>query len=161
MKKIILAGGCFWGVEAFISKKPGVILTKVGYVNGITENPSYEDVCSHKTGFAEACYVEYDEEIITLEELLTSYWRIVNPTTVDRQGNDIGNQYRTGIYYYSGEDIETIIDSKENEQKKYNELIVTEVEPVNNFYEAEEYHQKYLVKNPKGYCHIPLDLINE
>ena len=161
MKKIILAGGCFWGVEAFISKKPGVILTKVGYVNGITENPSYEEVCSHKTGFAEACYVEYDENITTLKELLNSYWRIVNPTVLDRQGNDIGNQYRTGIYYYSAEDIETIITSKGNEQKKYNETIVTEVEPVNNFYEAEEYHQKYLVKNPKGYCHISLDLINE
>jgi len=161
MKKIILAGGCFWGVEAFIGKKNGVISTKVGYVNGITQNPTYEEVCAHKTGFAEACYVEYDEKSLSLEELLTSYWRIVDPTVADRQGHDIGNQYRTGIYYYDTEDTQIINSSKDKEQIKYEKPIVTEIEPVKNFYDAEEYHQKYLVKNPKGYCHIPLDLLDE
>ena len=161
MKKIILAAGCFWGVEAFIGKKAGVTLTKVGYVNGITQNPTYEEVCSHKTGFAEACYVEYDEKLLNLEDLLTAYFRIVDPTAIDRQGHDIGNQYRTGIYYYDEIDAGVINLSKGNEQKKYEKLIVTQIEPVVNFYEAEEYHQKYLVKNPKGYCHIPLDLLEE
>ncbi|MBC8060861.1 MAG: peptide-methionine (S)-S-oxide reductase MsrA [Clostridiaceae bacterium] len=161
MKKIVLAGGCFWGVEAFIAKKGGVAFTKVGYSNGITQNPTYEEVCSSKTGFAEACYVEYDEKLLSLEELLTSYWRIIDPTVADRQGHDIGNQYRTGIYYYDEVDVEVINSSKRREQLKYEKTIVTEIEPVKSFYGAEEYHQKYLIKNPKGYCHIPLDLLNE
>ena len=161
MKKIVLAGGCFWGVEAFMSKKNGVTFTKVGYANGRTEDPTYEEVCSHKTGYAEACYIEYDEKIISLEELLTAYWRIVDPTVLDKQGHDIGNQYRTGIYFYDTEDLTVINQSKIQEQSKYKKPIVTEIEIVKNFYDAEEYHQKYLVKNPKGYCHIPFDLLNE
>ena len=161
MKKIVLAGGCFWGVEAFMGKKSGVVFTKVGYANGLTKGPTYEEVCSHKTGFVEACYIEYDEKLLSLGELLNAFWRIVDPTVADRQGHDIGNQYRTGIYYYDAVDIEGINSSKDKEQMKYENTIVTEIGPVNNFYEAEEYHQKYLVKNPKGYCHIPLDLLNE
>ncbi|MDF2504794.1 peptide-methionine (S)-S-oxide reductase MsrA [Clostridium sp.] len=159
MKKIVLAGGCFWGVEAYFNNIKGVISTKVGYANGNKENPTYEEVCNNHTGHAEACYIEYDEKIISLEKLLESYWVIVDPTIKDRQGNDVGNQYRTGIYYIEDDDYETILKSIESEQRKYDNIIVTEVLSLKNFYDAEEYHQKYLNKNPNGYCHIPRDLL--
>lgn len=159
MKNIVLAGGCFWGVEAFFNNMEGVVNTKVGYANGNTENPTYDEVCTHRTGYVEACYIEYDEKNTTLEKLLEAYWIIVNPTVKDRQGHDIGNQYRTGIYYIDKEDYEIILKSVEREQKKYDKSIVTEVLPLKNFYDAEEYHQKYLQKNPNGYCHIPKELL--
>lgn len=156
MKKIVLAGGCFWGVEEFISRINGVISTEVGYANGRTENPTYEDVCTKNTFFAEVCFVEYDENILSLEELLNEYWQIVDPTTLNRQGPDLGSQYRTGIYYIDKSDLDIILKSKENNQKNYEKKIVTEVLPLTNYYKAEEYHQKYLKKNPNGYCHIKL-----
>lgn len=156
MKKIVLAGGCFWGVEEFLSRIPGVINTEVGYANGRTENPTYEDVCYKNTFFSEVCKVEYDESKVTLETLLKEYWSIVDPTTLNRQGPDVGSQYRTGIYYTSEEDLPTILKSKEENQKNYDKKIVTEVTPLANYYKAEEYHQKYLKKNPNGYCHIKL-----
>ena len=156
MKKIVLAGGCFWGVEEFLSRIPGVINTEVGYANGRTENPTYEDVCYKNTYFAEVWKVEYDENKVTLETLLKEYWSIVDPTTLNRQGPDVGSQYRTGIYYTSEEDLPTIIKSKEENQKNYDKKIVTEITPLVNYYKAEEYHQKYLKKNPNGYCHIKL-----
>lgn len=159
MKRIVLAGGCFWGVEAYFGNIDGVVSTKVGYANGNTENPSYEEVCSTNTGYAESCYIEYDEKDITLEKLLESYWIIIDPTIKDRQGHDVGNQYRTGIYYIDKEDYEVILKSVNREQKKYDKSIVTEVLPLKNFYDAEEYHQKYLCKNPNGYCHIPRELL--
>ena len=156
MKKIVLAGGCFWGVEEFISRINGVISTEVGYANGRTENPTYEDVCTKNTFFAEVCFVEYDENILSLEELLNEYWQIVDPTTLNRQGPDLGSQYRTGIYYIDESDLDIILKSKENNQKNYEKKIVTEVLPLTNYYKAEDYHQKYLKKNPNGYCHIKL-----
>lgn len=156
MKKIVLAGGCFWGVKEFLSRINGVISTEVGYANGRTENPTYEDVCYKNTYFAEACLVEYDEKILSLEDLLKEYWSIIDPTTLNRQGPDVGSQYRTGIYYLNEDDIEIILKSKEENQKNYDKKIVTEVVPLTNYYKAEEYHQKYLKKNPNGYCHIKL-----
>ena len=156
MKKIVLAGGCFWGVEEFLSKINGVISTEVGYANGRTENPTYEDVCYKNTYFAEVCLVEYDENILSLESLLKEYWSIINPTTLNKQGPDVGSQYRTGIYYLDESDLYTILKSKEENQKNYDKKIVTEVVPLSNYYKAEEYHQKYLKKNPNGYCHIKL-----
>ncbi|KAJ51070.1 peptide-methionine (S)-S-oxide reductase [Clostridium tetanomorphum] len=156
MKEIVLAGGCFWGVEEYISRINGIIETKVGYANGNTENPSYEEVCSGITGHAEACYVKFNENDINIVELLKKFWDIIDPTVVNRQGPDIGNQYRTGIYYLNKEDLDIIIKSKEEEQEKYDKPIVTEIKPLKCFYEAEEYHQKYLKKNPEGYCHINL-----
>ncbi|VYU63565.1 peptide-methionine (S)-S-oxide reductase MsrA [Clostridium tertium] len=156
MKKIVFAGGCFWGVEEFLSRISGVTNTEVGYANGRTENPTYEDVCYKNTYFAEVCAVEYDESKVTLETLLKEYWSIVDPTTLNRQGPDLGSQYRTGIYYLDENDIPTIISSKDENQKKYEKKIVTEVLPLTNYYKAEEYHQKYLKKNPNGYCHIKL-----
>lgn len=159
MKKIVLAGGCFWGVEAFLSGIKGVVETKVGYANGRVPNPTYEMVCKQNTGFAEACYVEYDESKLSLEKLLEEYWRIVDPTVLNRQGPDVGSQYRTGIYYTDERDLDIILNSVAEEQKKYEKKIVTEVKPLENFYVAEEYHQKYLQKNPNGYCHIPRELL--
>lgn len=157
MKEIVLAGGCFWGIEEFFSRIEGVIETEVGYANGRTPNPSYEDVCYKNTGYAEACYIKYDEKELKLEMLLEKFWSVIDPTTLNRQGPDLGSQYRTGIYYIDELDKETTIKSKEQEQLKYDKKIVTEVKPLENFYKAEEYHQKYLKKNPGGYCHIKLD----
>lgn len=156
MKKIVLAGGCFWGVEEFLSRINGVLSTEVGYANGRTENPTYEDICYKNTYFAEVCLVEYDEDILSLNNLLKEYWSIINPTTLNRQGPDVGSQYRTGIYYLDESDLEAILESKNENQKNYDKKIVTEVVPLNNYYKAEEYHQKYLKKNPNGYCHIKL-----
>lgn len=156
MKKIVLAGGCFWGVEEFLSRINGVIYTEVGYANGRTDNPTYEDVCYKNTYFAEACLVEYDEKVLSLEDLLKEYWSIIDPTVLNRQGPDVGSQYRTGIYYLNDNDIETILKSKEENQMNYDKKIVTEVVPLITYYKAEEYHQKYLKKNPNGYCHIKL-----
>ena len=161
MRKIVLAGGCFWGVEAYLNTIKGVTSTKVGYANGVVPNPTYEMVCKRDTGYAEACYVEYDEEVLPLEKLLVAYWTIVDPTVSNRQGPDIGSQYRTGIYYLEDSDVETIIKSRDEEQKKYDKEIVTEIKPLENFYDAEEYHQKYLDKNPNGYCHIPRELLKK
>ncbi|ABR49817.1 peptide methionine sulfoxide reductase [Alkaliphilus metalliredigens QYMF] len=158
MKEIVLAGGCFWGVEAYMERIDGVVETKVGYANGHVENPSYEEVCSSQTGHAEVCYIKFDETKISLEILLNGFWKIIDPTVENRQGPDIGSQYRTGIYYGHEEDLDTIIKSKEMQQKKYDANIVTEIEPLKAFYDAEEYHQKYLKKNPGGYCHINLEI---
>lgn len=157
MKEIVLAGGCFWGVEEYMSRIQGVIDTKVGYANGTEAHPSYEDVCRGTTGHAEACFVEYDEDRIPLKDLLGKFWSIVDPTALNRQGNDVGSQYRTGIYYIDDEDLDIIKDSLNREQAKYSKPIVTEINPLSCFYHAEEYHQSYLKKNPNGYCHIKLD----
>lgn len=157
MKEIILAGGCFWGIEEYFSKIHGVVDTKVGYVNGITKNPSYEDVCNGNTGYAEGCYIKFDESIITLIDLLDKFWYVIDPTILNRQGPDVGYQYRSGIYYYDKIDLDNILKSKNKLSGRYEKPIVTEVEEVRSFYLAEEYHQKYLKKNTGGYCHINLD----
>lgn len=157
MKEIYLAGGCFWGVEEYISRIDGVVDTKVGYANGKKENPSYEQVCTGITGHTETTYVKYDENIISLEGLLNKFWHIIDPTLINRQGPDIGNQYRTGIYYTNDEDLKIINKSLEEEKNKYDQTIVTEIMPLKSFYIAEEYHQNYLKKNPGGYCHIDLN----
>lgn len=142
-----------------MSRIPGVVETKVGYANGRTENPTYEQVCTNKTGHAEACQVKYDEQKITLDELLDKFWYIIDPTVKDQQGPDIGSQYRTGIYYIDETDLSTIQQSKEKQQMQYQQSITTEIEPLICFYLAEEYHQRYLKKNPNGYCHIDLSNI--
>lgn len=159
MKKIVLAGGCFWGVEAYFKKINGVINTKVGYSNGNTKNPTYEEVCSSITGYAEACSIEYDENIISLKNLLKKFFKIIDPTLINRQGPDIGSQYRTGIYYYEESDLNIINSFIEEIKNNYDKKIVTEIDKVSNFYDAEEYHQNYLDKNPNGYCHINLNNI--
>jgi len=154
MKTIYLAGGCFWGLEKYLSLIQGVAATLAGYANGRTENPSYEDVCHKNTGHAETVKVEYDPSRISLNSLLDLYYDVIDPTSLNRQGGDIGTQYRTGVYYTDGEDSETILASVALLQKNYKMPVVIEVMPLKNFYPAEEYHQKYLDKNPGGYCHI-------
>ncbi|HHW67168.1 peptide-methionine (S)-S-oxide reductase MsrA [Defluviitalea raffinosedens] len=156
MKEIVLAGGCFWGVEEYFSRIPGVVETKVGYANGTVPNPTYEQVKTSTTGHAESVYIQYDEHKINLEEILEKYWEIIDPTLLNRQGPDIGSQYRTGIFFIHPDDEEIIKKSKNEEQKKYDQPIVTEIKPLKSFYPAEEYHQKYLKKNSNGYCHIKL-----
>ena len=158
MKEIYLAGGCFWGLQAYFDLREGIKETVVGYANGNIENPTYEQVCTNKTGFAEAVYIKYDENEITLNKILEDFWKVIDPTLLNRQGGDIGTQYRTGIYYVNDEHLNVIKDSIENVALKYEKTIVTELLPLKNFYAAEEYHQKYLKKNTNGYCHIDLSL---
>lgn len=157
MKEIYLAGGCFWGVDAYMGRIDGVVETSVGYANGVKENPTYEEVCTGVTRHVETTYLKYDENIVTLEEILNKFWNIIDPTALNRQGGDIGNQYRTGIYYVDEGDLDLINKSLEEEKEKYDKPIVTEIMPIKVYYKAEEYHQDYLKKNPGGYCHIDLN----
>lgn len=153
-KNIWLAGGCFWGVEAFFKKIPGVAETDVGYANGKTEQPGYYDIA--QTGHAETVRVTYDPAEVSLAELISYYFMIIDPTSLNRQGNDTGTQYRTGIYYRDAQDREVIDHALAAEQRRYAKSIVVEAEPLRNYYPAEDYHQDYLEKNPGGYCHIDL-----
>ena len=154
-KEIVLAGGCFWGVEKYFEVIPGVIHTDVGYANGIINNPTYEQVCSGRTNFAEAVRVSYDPTKVSLPFLLNMYFQVIDPTSRNRQGNDIGTQYRTGIYYTDPADLPAINTSISQLAQQYADPIAIEVEPLRNYYLAEDYHQNYLDKNPGGYCHIP------
>lgn len=159
-KVIYLAGGCFWGIEKYLDNMNGVLETEVGYANGRTNSPSYHDVCNNDTGHAETVKVLYDESVISLVCLLTKFYDVINPVSVDRQGADKGKQYRSGIYYVDKKDEEIIKKSIEELQVHYNEKIAIEVLPLLNYYKAEEYHQKYLKKNPTGYCHISAEKFN-
>ncbi len=158
LKTIYLAGGCFWGVEEYMDRIPGVYDATSGYANGKTENPSYEEVIYDGTGHAETVRVLYDSEQVKLEDLLNKFFKVVDPTSLNKQGNDVGTQYRSGIYYEDEEDVETIEIVIEKLKDEHVEPIVVEVEPIDNFYLAEEYHQDYLKKNPNGYCHIDLSI---
>lgn len=153
-KEIYFAGGCFWGVEKFFSRLPGVLETQSGYANGSTLTPSYEDVCFHQTGHAETVRVVYSEER-SLKTLIELFFEIIDPTAVNHQGMDRGTQYRTGIYYTALDDLPVITQTVAELQERYSAPIAVEARPLSNFYPAESYHQKYLNKNPDGYCHIP------
>ena len=160
MKTIYLAGGCFWGTEHFIRQFRGVLSTEVGYANGRTENPSYEDVRYQNTGHAETVKVIFDETVLPVKKLLDYYFLSIDPLSVNQQGHDVGTQYRTGIYYEDASllpDIEAVIRA---EEIKAGQKLAVELLPLENFYTAEEYHQDYLIKNPDGYCHIPLALMH-
>lgn len=163
-KEIYLAGGCFWGTELYVDLIYGVISAESGYANGTTANPSYREVCSG-SGHAEAVHVVYDPKIVSLDEILTAFYDSIDPTTKDRQGNDIGRQYRSGIYYVPNADgsesadaavIRTSLDAL---QQRIGKPLAIEVAPIVNFYRAEDAHQEYLTKNPNGYCHISPALI--
>lgn len=154
-QEIYLAGGCFWGLEEYLANLPGVIETEVGYANGNTENPSYEQVCRENTGHAETVHTVYDSEKISLAFLLERYFEVIDPTSLNRQGGDVGSQYRTGIYYVNEEDRLIAQKALDKLQQSYRKRIAVELLPLKNFYRAEDYHQKYLQKNPHGYCHIP------
>ena len=144
----IFAAGCFWGIEAQFRKLKGVISTRVGYTGGNFPNPTYKDVCSHKTGHAEAVEVTFDPNIISYTDLLDVFWDIHDPTTLNRQGFDIGSQYRSAIFYLNEEQKKKAHNSRKRveESKKYKNPIVTEIVPASEFWQAEEYHQQYLEK---------------
>lgn len=159
LREIWLAGGCFWGVEAFFARIYGVAHTTVGYANGKTKEPTYYEIS--KTGHVETIHLQYDSEKVGLKALIESYFKIIDPTSMNQQGNDVGTQYRTGIYYKDEQDKEVILSVITQEQKKYKEPVVTEVLPLDGYYLAEEYHQDYLEKNVGGYCHIDFSKLCE
>lgn len=156
IKTIYLAGGCFWGVEAYFKRLKGVLETSVGYANGNTMNPKYEDLKAGKATHAETVQIKYDDDVITLTELLGHYLMFVDPYSLNKQGEDEGIQYRTGVYYndlLDGVTAETYFSSVLEPNYKI------EIKKLCNFFPAEEYHQDYLTKNPHGYCHVNLGLI--
>ena len=161
LKKIYLAGGCFWGVEEYMQRIYGVYDAVSGYANGKVNNPTYKTVSSGKSGYAETVEVTYDSKKIKLEDLLNHYFKIIDPTSLNKQGNDRGSQYRTGIYYVDDSDKEVIDKVMNFQAKKYSEKIVVENMKLKNFTVAEDYHQDYLRKNPNGYCHIDLSKAGE
>lgn len=154
MKTIYLAGGCFWGMQHFMQQIYGVTATHVGYANSVVENPDYKLVCTGATDAAETVEVGYDPDKISLFRLLQLFFMAIDPTTLNRQGGDIGTQYRSGIYYVDAEDLPVIERAIDYERGEVRDPVVTEVGRLVNFYPAEEYHQDYLDKNPSGYCHI-------
>lgn len=160
-KKIYLAGGCFWGTDHLFSLVDGVVKTAAGYANSKVAYPSYEEVCTGRTGAAETVEVVYDDTKVGLTDLLSIYFRSIDPTTLNRQGNDIGTQYRTGIYYTDPADLPAIEAFVAAVQRRHTEPLAVEVGPLVNFYPAELYHQEYLYKNPQGYCHVDPALFEE
>ena len=151
MKTIYLAGGCFWGVEKYFSLVKGIVSTEVGYANGTLSNPKYEDLKHGLDDASETVKIDYDENVISLEKILELYLRVVDPYSVNKQGEDEGVQYRTGVYYQNDSDKEAIKKYFDNVLEKDYKI---EVVKLNKFFTAEEYHQDYLNKNPQGYCHI-------
>lgn len=158
LKEIYLAGGCFWGTEHYLKQIDGVMDTEVGYANGATENPTYEDVCTDETGFAETVHVTYNPDKVSLRFLLEMYFKAIDPTSLNQQGLDAGTQYRTGVYYTDQADEAAIDEVFAEQQKHIKGKIAVENLPLRNFYKAENYHQDYLDKNPHGYCHLPRSL---
>ena len=177
-KTIYLAGGCFWGTQKFFDQFHGVVSTEVGYANGpeaandanspeaadgangqegtngLASAPTYQDVCNN-SGHAETVRIDYDDSVLSLTDLLNYYFLVIDPLSVNKQGGDVGIQYRTGIYYTSEEQLPEIEAVYREQEEKAGAKLAVELEPLRNFYSAEEYHQKYLDKNPGGYCHIP------
>ncbi|MBO4471795.1 MAG: peptide-methionine (S)-S-oxide reductase MsrA [Clostridia bacterium] len=154
MKTIWLAGGCFWGMQKFFDQFDGILRTEVGYANGPDRAPTYEEVCAD-SGHAETLRIDYDENRISLAEILKYYFMVIDPLSINRQGHDEGIQYRTGIYYTDETLLPEIQAVWQAEEEKAGAKLAVELEPLRNFFSAEEYHQKYLDKNPGGYCHIP------
>lgn len=156
MATATFAAGCFWGVEAAFRQIPGVTATAVGYSGGATPSPTYEEVCTDRTGHAEVVQVEFDPQKISYEQLLDVFWSNHNPTTVNRQGPDIGSQYRSAIYYHTPEQQAAAEASKErqNASGRFGRPIVTEITPASTFHRAEEFHQQYLEKRGQASCHI-------
>lgn len=158
MKEIYFAAGCFWGAEKYLKLIRGVEFTEVGFANGNTENPTYKEVYTDTTGFAECVWVKYNPEVVSLELLLELYFKAIDPLSLNKQGEDEGTRYRTGVYFTDEADVPAI---KAVFQKKAAELgseLAVELLPLKNYYSAEEYHQDYLDKNPTGYCHLHTEL---
>ena len=156
MEKATFAAGCFWQVEADFRNLPGVTRTAAGYTGGSLSNPSYQEVCTDTTGHAEAVLVEFDSTKVSYEELLDVFWKSHDPTQLNRQGPDVGSQYRTGIFFYSEDQEKAAIASRDAAQAHFKRPIVTEIKPAGDFYEAEEYHQRYLEKKGLASCTVEL-----
>nr|WP_236842511.1 peptide-methionine (R)-S-oxide reductase MsrB [Campylobacter lanienae] len=159
LKEIYLGGGCFWGTQGYFDRIKGVEFTQVGYANGKSKDTSYYEISN--TDHAEVVRVKFNANVVDINEILEHYFRIIDPFSINKQGNDIGRQYRTGIYYNDESLKPIIIEFIRAKQAKFDKKIAVEIEPLKNYVEAEEYHQKYLEKNPNGYCHIDLNLANK
>ena len=155
MKEIYFAGGCFWGTEHYFKQIKGVVETAVGYANGHTSDPTYQEVYTDGTGYAETVKVVYDPQLISLELLADLYFHSIDPLSLNKQGEDEGTRYRTGIYYTDQEDLPVLKKVYDQVASQYDTPLAVELEPLRNFYTGEEYHQDYLDKNPTGYCHLP------
>ena len=160
MKTIYLAGGCFWGTEHYMRQFEGVVETAVGYANGTLDNPSYQQVYTDQTGHVECVKVVYDETLVSLQTLCRMFFRSIDPLLLNCQGEDVGTRYRTGIYWEDSDDSETVELVWQEVQAKYAETLAVEKMPLESFYPAEEYHQDYLLKNPEGYCHLSIQILN-
>lgn len=151
----IFAGGCFWGMQAYFDEVPGVLATTVGYTGGHTQNPTYEQVCTHTTGHAEACEITFDPSVINYRDMVRQFFRMHDPTQLNRQGPDVGDNYRSAIFYVSDEQRHTAEEVKAKAQAMFDKPIVTEIVAAGEFYPAEEYHQKFFQKTGIGACHVP------
>lgn len=156
-KEIYFAGGCFWGTEHFFKQIRGVTFTETGYANGNTPDPTYKEVYTDRTGYAETVHVEYDDSI-SLPFLVRMFFKAIDPVSLNRQGEDTGTRYRTGIYYTDPEDLPAIKAVYDEVASEYDVPLAVELQPLRNYYPAEDYHQDYLENNPDGYCHLPLEL---
>lgn len=154
LKTIYFAGGCFWGTEHFFRQIQGVVQTRTGYANSLVAAPSYREVCEGHTGAVEAVRVKYDPRRVSLDFLIRAFFLSIDPTSINRQGNDVGPQYRTGIYFDDPDDEMTVYDTVEELADDYDDPVMVEIMPIKNFYLAEPMHQNYLGKTPGGYCHI-------
>ena len=154
MRTIYLAGGCFWGMQKFFDQFEGVVSSEVGYANGPDRAPSYKEVCQN-SGHAETVRIDYDEGKLSLDKLLDLFFLVIDPLSVNKQGEDEGIQYRTGVYYTAADQLPALRAAFDREAAKVGAPLAVELLPLENFFPAEEYHQKYLDKNPGGYCHIP------
>lgn len=155
MKEIYLAGGCFWGTEHYFKQIHGVTATEVGFANGHTQRPTYEEVYTDQTGYAETVRIVYDESVVGLEFLIDMFFRAIDPTSLNRQGHDEGTRYRTGVYYTSDDQLPVIRRVFDRQQALYDKPLAVELMPLQTFFQADGYHQDYLDKNPTGYCHLP------
>ena len=160
-KTIVFGGGCFWGVQAAFDLLAGVTETNVGYCGGETINPTYEEVCNKTTGHIEVVKISYDENVVSLFDLLKLFFKIHDPTQTNGQGNDIGPQYMSAIFYTDDSDLAQITKFTQQLSEKLTSSVITSVDKLDIFYTAEEYHQKYLHKNPAGYCHINMSAVKE
>lgn len=156
LKDIYLAGGCFWGMEAYFRSLSGVADTDVGYANSNIDNPSYEDLCCGRSTAAETLKLTYDDDVTNLYEIMKEYIKVVDITSLNKQGADTGIQYRAGVYSKDEKDLDIINEFINSVKENYSKKPVLEILPLENYFSAEEYHQDYLIKNPKGYCHIKL-----
>ena len=159
MRTIYLAGGCFWGMQKFFDQFEGVLSTQVGYANGPDRAPSYKEVCQN-SGHAETVRIDYDEGKLSLDKLLDLFFLVIDPLSVNKQGGDEGIQYRTGVYYTAADQLPALRAAFDREAAKVGAPLAVELLPLQNFFPAEEYHQKYLDKNPGGYCHIPQKMMH-